>query len=383
MNVILAYALAALVIFAFFKLIRIVPQQNTFILEQFGKFKRTLGPGLHLIIPVVQRIAYRVELREQVIDVDPQVAITSDNVQVTVDGVLYLKVIDPEKASYGIDDYRFATAQLAKTTMRSEIGTLELDKTFSEREAINDAIVKAVDEASDPWGIKVTRYEIKDINPTEGVEKAMEQQMRAEREKRAEILASEGQKTARINVSRGERQHAINLSEGERQRRINEAEGRAQATEIVAEATAEGLRQIAGALEQPYGKNAMSMRLAQQYIARFGHILDNVDSTVLPHDLAQLRSIVDAIGPLTGGGAASAAAGRGGGTGSAGGTAGSGGAGDAHSGGSGQGGKGSRGGPGSPRGAGQRAAGGGSAAHGGTGGGGTGSGWSAAQGGSR
>ena len=298
MNIILIYALVLLVIVIFFKMIRIVPEADTYVVEQFGKYKRTLGSGLHLVIPFVQKIAYKVELREQVIDVEPQICITSDNVQVSVDGILYLKVMDSEKASYGIDDYRYATAQLAKTTMRSEIGKLELDKTFSERDEINEAIVKAVDEASDPWGIKVTRYEIRDITPTDTIEKAMEQQMRAEREKRAEILSSDGEKTARINVSKGQRQYAINVSEGDRQRRINEAEGRAQGVEITSEATAEGLRIIAEALRLPKGRNAMSLRLAEQYINQFGHILETAETSVLPLEAAQLRSIVEAAGPF-------------------------------------------------------------------------------------
>jgi regulator of protease activity HflC (stomatin/prohibitin superfamily) len=297
MNVIIVYVIVALVIFLFFKLIQIVSEAETYIIEQFGKYKHTLGSGLHLVIPIIQKVAYKVELREQVIDVEPQICITSDNVQVSVDGILYLKVVDPVKASYGIDDYRFATAQLAKTTMRSEIGKLELDKTFSERDSLNDAIVKAIDEASDPWGIKVTRYEIKDITPTEGVEKAMEQQMRAEREKRAEVLSSEGEKEARINVSKGERQNAINLSEGERQRRINVAEGRARAIEITSQATAEGLQRIAEALNLPKGKSAMSLRLAEQYVTQFGAILRQVDTSVLPVEVAQLKSLVEAVRP--------------------------------------------------------------------------------------
>lgn len=298
MNVVLVYALVILTIIVFFKMIRIVPEADTYVVEQFGKYKRTLGSGLHLVVPFVQKIAYKVELREQVIDVEPQICITSDNVQVSVDGILYLKVMDSEKASYGIDDYRYATAQLAKTTMRSEIGKLELDKTFSERDEINEAIVKAVDDASDPWGIKVTRYEIKDITPTETIEKAMEQQMRAEREKRAEILSSDGEKTARINVSKGERQYAINLSEGERQRNINEAEGRAQGVEITSKATAEGLEIIAEAMQHRKGKNAMSLRLAEQYINQFGHILDTADISVLPLEEAGLKSIIEAAGPI-------------------------------------------------------------------------------------
>ncbi len=297
MNVFLSYVLAAVVIIVFFKLIRIVPEQEAYVIEQFGKYRSTLGAGLHLVIPFVQRVAYKQVLKEEVIDVDPQVCITSDNVQVTVDGLLYLRVMDPGKASYGIDNYRYATAQLAKTTMRSEIGKLELDRTFSERDEINDAIVKAVDEASDPWGIKVSRYEIKDISPTETIELAMEQQMRAEREKRAGILSSEGEKTARINISKGERQSSINLSMGERQKRINEAEGQARAIEIISEATAEGLKMVAEALEQPRGKAAMALRLAEQYTSQFGAIIENAHTSVLPNDLAQLKALVDTVTP--------------------------------------------------------------------------------------
>src|SRR6056297_1399780 len=297
MNVVLSYVLAAVVIIVFFKLIRIVPEQEAYVIEQFGKYKSTLGAGLHLVIPFVQRVAYKQVLKEEVIDVEPQVCITSDNVQVTVDGLLYLRVMDPGKASYGIDNYRYATAQLAKTTMRSEIGKLELDRTFSERDQINDAIVKALDEASDPWGIKVSRYEIKDISPTETIELAMEQQMRAEREKRAGILSSEGEKTARINISRGERQSSINLSMGERQKRINEAEGRARAIEIISEATAEGLKMVADALEQPRGKAAMALRLAEQYTSQFGAIIEKAHTSVLPNDLAQLKALVDTVTP--------------------------------------------------------------------------------------
>jgi regulator of protease activity HflC (stomatin/prohibitin superfamily) len=297
MKVVLIYLLAVVVIVAFFKMIRIVPEQEVYIIEQFGKYKRSLGSGLHLVIPFVQRVAYKHIIKEEVIDVEPQVCITADNVQVTVDGLLYLRVMDPEKASYGIDNYRFATAQLAKTTMRSEIGKLDLDRSFSERDEINDAIVKAVDEASDPWGIKVTRYEIKDISPTENIEQAMEQQMRAEREKRAEILASEGEKTSRINISEGDREAAINLSKGERQKRINEAEGRAKDIEIVSEATAEGLRLIADALKLPKGKAAMGLRLAEQYTEKFGGILKEAETTVLPDDLARLKSLIDTVAP--------------------------------------------------------------------------------------
>lgn len=292
MSIILIYLLVFFVIYLFFKLVRIVPEQEAYIIEQFGKYQRTLGSGLHLVIPFVQKVAYKQLLKEQVIDVPPQVCITNDNVQVTVDGLLYLKVIDPEKASYGIDNYRFATAQLAQTTMRSEIGKMELDRSFSERDDLNDAIVKAVDIASDPWGIKVTRYEIKDIAPTDTILEAMEQQMRAERERRADILVSEGDKESRINISKGERESAINVSKGERQKRINESEGKAEAMRIVAKATAEGVAAVAQAISLPQGRSAMTLRLTQQYIDQLSTIFDTVDTSILPYDLAQLKSLV-------------------------------------------------------------------------------------------
>ena len=297
-SVFLIYLLAFVVVVIFFKLIRIVPEQKSYIIEQFGKYNRNLGAGLHLVIPFVQKVAYKHTLKEEVLDVDPQICITSDNVQVTVDGVLYIKVVDPVKASYGINNYRYATAQLAKTTMRSEIGRLELDRTFSERDEVNDNIVKSVDEASDPWGIKVTRYEIKDIYPTDTIESAMEQQMRAEREKRAEILASEGEKESRINISRGQREEAINISKGEKQKMINVSEGKSKAIEIVADATSVGLKEIAAALKLPKGHSAMSVRLAEQYVERFGEILKGAETSVLPSEIANLKGIVDTILPV-------------------------------------------------------------------------------------
>ena len=296
-NIILTYLLAFIVVLIFFKLIRIVPEKQSYVIEQFGKYSKSLGAGLHLVVPFVQKVAYKHTLKEEVIDVEPQVCITNDNVQVTVDGILYIKVIDPVKASYGIENYRFATAQLAKTTMRSEIGKLELDRAFSERDEVNDNVVKAVDEASDPWGIKVTRYEIKDIYPTPTIEHAMEQQMRAEREKRAEILASEGEKESRINISRGQREEAINISKGERQRMINTSEGKSKAIEIVSIATAEGLKDIASSLQLPKGRTAMSVRLAEQYVEKFGEILKGTETSVLPSGIANIKGMLDTILP--------------------------------------------------------------------------------------
>ena len=281
----------------FFNSVRIVPEQEVQLIEQFGKFSRLLEAGFHLIIPFVEKVAYKQNLKEEVIDVPPQICITQDNVQVSVDGVLYVKVVDPRSASYGIDSYRFATTQLAQTTMRSEIGKINLDSSFSERDLLNDAIVRSIDEASDPWGIKVTRYEIRDIAPPESVLEAMEQQMRAEREKRAQILESEGEKTARINESKGERDEAVNLSKGERQRRINEAEGRAKAIEVTAIATADGIKEIASAIQMPKGKEAVAMRIAEQFVSRFGEIVDGAKMSVMPINVAQIRAFLQSAIP--------------------------------------------------------------------------------------
>ncbi|MBN2628113.1 MAG: paraslipin [Spirochaetales bacterium] len=289
--------LIALVIILLLKMVKIVPEQEAWIIEQLGKYRKTLAAGLHLIVPVIQRAAYRVDLKEEVIDVPPQVCITNDNVQVTVDGILYIKVIEPEKAVYGIENYRFATSQLAQTTMRSEVGRIELDKTFSERDTINNAVVKAVDEASDPWGIKVTRYEIKNLDPTDSVREAMEQQMRAEREKRADILESDGFKQAQINESKGAREEAINYSKGERQKRINEADGEARAIEIQADATAEGIKLIAEALNRPNGDKARKIRILNKYTAQLGKILNTADTQVIPLEAAQVKSLLQTVIP--------------------------------------------------------------------------------------
>ena len=237
--------LIGLIIFAlitFFKTIRIVPQKSAFIIEKLGKYSRTLDAGFHVLTPFVDKVSYKHTLKEQAIDVPPQTCITKDNISVEVDGILYLQVIDPMKASYGINRYQFASTQLAQTTMRSVIGKLELDKTFEERDTINTAIVDAVDKASDPWGVKVTRYEVKNIIPPQSIKDAMEKQMRAEREKRAMIAESEGDKQAKINRAQGDKQELIQRSEGEKQKRINEAEGRAAEIQRVAEATAIGIR---------------------------------------------------------------------------------------------------------------------------------------------
>jgi len=295
MPVFLVYLAAFIFVLILFKIAVVVPEQECYVVERLGKYTKTLEAGFHLLMPFVDNIAYRQNLKEDALDVDPQICITSDNVQVEVDGILYLKVIDPVKASYGIDNFRYGVTQLAKTTMRSEVGKLELDKTFCGREGINDNIVRALDEASESWGIKVTRYEIRDITPTATILEAMESQMRAERIKRANILSSEGKQQARINVSLGDKQDAINRSMGEKQRRINIADGRAKAIEITSKATAEGLSVVAEALSIPGGKTAMGIRLAESYIARFRNTLAACDVSVYPEELAGLASVADII----------------------------------------------------------------------------------------
>jgi regulator of protease activity HflC (stomatin/prohibitin superfamily) len=292
---IIGIILGAIAVIALFRMIKIIPEQEAFIIERFGKYLKTLYAGFHVIIPIMHRVAYKHILKEEVIDVPPQTCITKDNVQVEVDGILYLRVVDPSKASYGIENYRFATVQLAQTTMRSEIGKIELDKSFSERDKLNASIVQAVDEASDPWGIKVTRYEIRDITPSKTVQDAMEKQVRAEREKRAEILKSEGEKVARINVSIGEKEEAVNISKGERQRKMNEAEGRSKAIELIATATANGIKEIAASIQKPRGKSAVSLRIAEQFISEFGNILSQADTSVLPADIANLKGVLRSL----------------------------------------------------------------------------------------
>ena len=267
--------IAILVIFAIiliFKALVIVPQKSAYIVERLGKYRMTLEAGFHIIIPFIDRLAYRLSMKEMAIDVPPQQCITKDNIMVDVDGVLYLQVMEPTKAAYGIDDYMFATTQLAQTTMRSEMGKLDLDRSFEERTTINSAIVEAVDKASDPWGIKVTRYEIKNITPPRTISDAMEKQMRAEREKRAMIAESEGERQSKINRAEGERQQAIALSEGERARRINVAEGQAKEILLVAEAQAESIRKVAQAINEPGGLASVNMQLAQNYLNQFGQV---------------------------------------------------------------------------------------------------------------
>jgi regulator of protease activity HflC (stomatin/prohibitin superfamily) len=280
---------AIVVIIFLFTGIKVVPQRSVYVVERLGKYSRILDAGMHFMIPFVDRIAYKHSTKETAIDVPSQTCITRDNIAVAVDGILYMQVIDPVRASYGISNYLFAATQLAQTTMRSVIGKLDLDVTFLERSGINKAVVEAVDTASDPWGVKVTRYEIKNISPPDSISEAMEKQMRAEREKRAQILESEGDKQSRINKAEGERQALIAYSEGEKQRRINEAEGKAREIELVAKATADSLIMVGAAIKDG-GYQAVSLRVAEQYVQEFGKLAKTNNTMIIPAELSNLTS---------------------------------------------------------------------------------------------
>ncbi len=281
-----------LVVMVIAKTAIVVPQQSAYVVEYLGKFRKTIKAGFHILIPFVERIAYKHNLKERAIDIQEQICITRDNVQVGVDGVLYLKVLDAERASYGIGDYIFAIGQLAQTTLRSEIGKIDLDRTFEERGTINTSVVMELDKASDPWGVKVLRYEIKNINPPQDVLSAMEKQMRAEREKRAVILTSEGERDAKINEAEGGKQQVIKESEAAKQKKINEAEGEAEAILSVSTATAEGIRRVAIALETAGGDKAMQLRIAEQYIEEFGRLAKAGNTFVGPSNLSDIASMI-------------------------------------------------------------------------------------------
>ena len=284
--------LVVLAIVVIAKTATIVPQQRAYDVENLGKYSRTLRAGFHILIPFIERIAYRHSLKEMAVDIPEQICITKDNVQVGVDGVLYLQILDPQRASYGIQDYIFAIVQLAQTTLRSEIGKIDLDRTFEERAAINGNVGSEVDLASDPWGVKVLRYEIRNINPPADVIEAMEKQMRAEREKRAVILESEGVRDAEINRAEGQKQKVIKESEAKREQQINEAQGEAAAIEAVATATAAGLREVASAVGAPGGLEAMQLRVAEQYVSQFGELAKEGNSLVIPADLSDVASML-------------------------------------------------------------------------------------------
>ncbi len=281
--------------YKFIRSIRIIQAQEVYIIERLGKYNKTIGAGFHLLIPFIDKVAYKVSLKEEAIDVPSQICITKDNVQVKVDGIIYLKVIDPYKAVYHINDYQFALIQLAQTTMRSVFGDLDLDKTFEERESLNAKIVSVVDDAADNWGVKIMRYEIQNITPPDRVLQAMEKQMSAEREKRATIAKSEGDKLSRINRSEGIKQEMINESEGEKQKLINEAEGEVQEILQVAKATAEGIRQIAMAINKQGGESAVMMKIANDYLNRLKKLASEQTQIILPMDFTNLQEILKGL----------------------------------------------------------------------------------------
>ena len=284
--------LALLVLFIFSRTAIVVPQQSAFVVERLGKYAATLDAGFHILVPFIDVIRYKHSLKEQAHDIPAQVCITRDNVQVGVDGVLYLKVLNPERASYGISDYLFAISQLAQTTLRSEVGKIDLDRTFEERTNINTSVVTELDKASDSWGVKVLRYEIKNITPPADVLAAMEKQMRAEREKRAVILTSEGKRDAQINAADGAKQEVIKASEARKQQQINEAEGEAAAILAVASATAEGIRKVADTIRMEGGFEAVQLRVAEQYIQQFGQLAKDSNTLILPANAADVGSMI-------------------------------------------------------------------------------------------
>ena len=288
--VVLLLAVLVLVIIA--KTAVVVPQQSAYVVERLGKYSATLDAGFHMLLPFIDRIRYRHSLKEAAIDIPEQVCITRDNVQVSVDGILYLKVLNPQRASYGISDFHFALIQLGQTTLRSEIGKIELDRTFEERTNINIQVVNELDKASEAWGVKVLRYEIKNITPPKGVLDAMEKQMRAEREKRAVILTSEGERDAAINQAEGEKQQVIKASEAKKQQQINEAEGAAAAILAIAQATAEGLRKVAETIQVPGGQEAVQLRVAEQYITKFGELAKTTNTLILPATVSDVGSMI-------------------------------------------------------------------------------------------
>jgi regulator of protease activity HflC (stomatin/prohibitin superfamily) len=292
---VIVFVLIALVIlFIVAKTAIVVPQQSAYVVERLGRYHGTLNAGFHILVPFVDVIRYRHSLKEEAIDIAAQVCITRDNVQVGVDGVLYLKVLNAERASYGIANYLFAITQLAQTMLRSEVGKIDLDRTFEERSTMNLAVVGELDKASEPWGVKVLRYEIKNIQPPADILAAMEKQMRAEREKRALILTSEGQRDAAINTAEGEKQQVIKASEANRQQQMNEAEGQAAAIRAVAAATAEGIRQVATAIRTDGGMEAVQLRVAEQYVSQFGHLAQKTNTVVVPANVSDVAGMIAA-----------------------------------------------------------------------------------------
>lgn len=289
---------AAIVVIAILKGARVVPQRNAFVVERLGKFSRTLDAGFHVLFPFLDNVVAKHSLKEQVIDVPSQMCITRDNIAIEIDGVLFLQVLDPARATYGVTDYFMAASQLAQTTLRSEIGKMDLDRTFEERDSINANIVDALDKACEPWGVKVMRYEISNINPPQSVKDALEKQMRAERERRAQVAMSEGDREARINVAEGHKQEAIKQSEAIKIRQINEAEGKAREIELLAIATAQGIAQIAMAINTPGGREAVNLRVAEQYVGEFGNLAKSTNTMIIPSNLSDIGGMVASLGNL-------------------------------------------------------------------------------------
>lgn len=297
-GIFLTLGIVLLVVVALIKTARIVPQRQAHVVERLGKYHKTLEAGFHILIPFIDRVAYKHSLKEVAMDVPPQFCITKDNIAIEIDGLLYMQVLDPKLASYGIENYYYAASQLAQTTLRSEIGKLELDKTFEERDSINASVIQALDKASEPWGLKITRYEIANIKPPQSVQDALEKQMRAERERRAQIALSEGQREAQINVAEGQKQEVIKQSEAKKLSQINEAEGKAREIELLANATAQGIIQIASAMQAPGGKDAVNLRIAEQYILQFGNLAKETNTLILPQNLSDIGGVVAGLAKI-------------------------------------------------------------------------------------
>ena len=294
-GIIIGGAILAIVVVALIGTAKIVPQRKAFVVERLGKYSRTLDAGFHILIPFIDRVAYKHSLKEVAVDVASQVCITRDNIAVEIDGILYMQVLDPKLASYGIENYHYASAQLAQTTLRSEIGKLELDRTFEEREIINSHIIDAVDKASEPWGLKITRYEISNINPPQSIKEALEKQMRAERERRSVVALSEGEREAKINIAEGEKQEVIKQSEAQKILQVNEAEGKAAEIELIATATADGLRRVASAISEDGGSDAVNLRIAEQYVREFGNLARTNNTLILPSNVSDIGGTVAAL----------------------------------------------------------------------------------------
>lgn len=290
--------LTVVIIIAIIQGARVVPQKQAYVVERLGKYSRTLDAGFHVLFPFVDRIVAKHSLKEHVIDVPSQMCITRDNISIEIDGVLFVQVLDPVRATYGVDHYLLAAQQLAQTTLRSEIGKMDLDRTFEERDTINANIIAALDKASEPWGLKIMRYEISSINPPQSVKDALEKQMRAERERRAKVAMSEGEREALINVAEGQKQEVIKQSEALKQKQINEAEGKAQEIAMLAQATAQGIAQIAQAIQLPGGREAVNLRVAEQYVNEFGKLASRNNTMIIPSNLGDVAGMVATLGRI-------------------------------------------------------------------------------------